>query len=46
MTVSLINDKETVDENNRMNERSSELYFNPKFPASLSSLQKFYREAK
>ena len=29
-----------------MNEKINELYFNPKFPASLSSLQKFYREAK
>ena len=29
-----------------MNEKINELYFNPKFPASLSSLEKFYREAK
>ena len=29
-----------------MNEKINELYCNPKFPASLSSLQKFYREAK
>ena len=29
-----------------MNEKINEVYFNPKFPASLSSLQKFYREAK
>ena len=29
-----------------MNEKINELYFNPKFPASLLSLQKFYREAK
>ena len=41
MTVTIINDKETVDENNRMNEKIYELYFNPKFPTSLSSLQKF-----
>ena len=29
-----------------MNEKINELYCNPQFPASLSSLQKFYREAK
>ena len=29
-----------------MNEKISELYFNPEFPASLSSLGKFYKEAK
>ena len=29
-----------------MNEKINELYFIPKFPASFSSLQKFYREAK
>ena len=29
-----------------MNVKINELYFNPKFPASLLSLQKFYREAK
>ena len=29
-----------------MNEKINELYFNPKFPASLSSLQKLYRDAK
>ena len=29
-----------------MNEKISELYFNPEFPASLSSLWKFYKEAK
>ena len=45
MSVIIINDKETVVENNRMNEKINELYFNPKFPASLPSLQKFYREA-
>ena len=29
-----------------LNERINELYFNPEFPASLSSLGKFYTEAK
>ena len=29
-----------------MNEKSNELYFNPKFPASLSSLQKSIEKRK
>ena len=29
-----------------LNERINELYFHPEFPASFSSLNKFYTEAK